>query len=188
LPKIIVTIPNDLEDRVRTFTHRRGDLSRIAVEAIERYVIELEKQRLKALKAAQKNIGEYYKERKFGNLVTARARFTLDGADVQLVVNDLMREQKTDDLVIQEERDARRDHEYLGEIAMEYRGKRAFYTLVKEKIDEIREWAAKELKENGANGNRVRMAFDPDESLRICAVCGYPAEEFNQCLQCGATC
>jgi len=82
MPKLIVSVPDDIEKRVRPFTRRRGDLSRLVTQALDRYVTELEKQRLKALKSTQKSVGEYYKERRFANLVKVEGRFTLDGADL----------------------------------------------------------------------------------------------------------
>jgi len=196
MPKLIVSVPDDIEKRVRPFTRRRGDLSRLVTQALDRYVTELEKQRLKALKSTQKSVGEYYKERRFANLVKVEGRFTLDGADLQLVIEDVARTQKLGGFLKEEEE---ADHKAGRAGAIEHgktvqevryvppeeRAERDFYAFLKEKIEDIREWALSELKENGVNVNRVRISFDPEEGLRLCTECGYPTKEFNECWNCG---
>ena len=196
MPKLIVSVPDDIENRLRPFTRRRGDLSRLVTQALDRYVTELEKQRLKALKSTQKSVGEYYKERRFANLVKVEGRFTLDGADLQLVIDDAMRTRKLDELL---EEEVKADHkagpfeaiehektvQEVRYVPPEERAERDFYALLKEKIEDIREWALSELKENGVNANRVRICFDPEEGLRLCTGCGYPTKEFNECWNCG---
>jgi len=199
MPKLIVSLPDDVEDRLRTFARKRGDLSKVVTEALNRYFSEYDKQRIKVLKSTQRSVGEYVKERWFGNLVKAEGRFTLDGADIRLVIDDSARDSKLDELLRMEEKvdrkggwlDAAEHGKTIQEVRFvhaEERAERQFYVLLKEKIDPVREWAIAELKENGVNIDRVRIRFDPEEGLRLCSNCGHPAKEFEECWNCGSLC
>jgi hypothetical protein len=193
MPKLIISVTDENEERLRAFTHKRGDLSRVVNDALSRHLAELEKQRLRKLSSAKNSIGEFYRERRFGRLLSVHGRFTLEGADLQVNIDDTQQQKIIQEIErgvdagyrknwppseIGEQGDVRRvDETELTE--------RSFYLSLKDRIEAVNEWAEKILGDNGIHGVEVRIRFDPDTGLKICERCKHPGKEFVRCWNCG---
>jgi hypothetical protein len=188
MPKLLVTLPTDVLERLREAAHKKGDISRFVTEAVRYRLALRDKEELKRLRDTKDKVVSLYDEKKFGRMVTARGHFSVDGADIQLSVDAAMRDEMLDKLQQQEIREARRDHRPVFELELDENAERRLCKRISEIRDRTFEWAESRLEQKHWDVDKIAIAFDPETNLRFCAACGFPAKEFNECLECGATC
>jgi len=188
MPKLLVSLPTDVSERLREVTHKKGDISRFVTEAVRYRLALRDKEELKKLRDMKEKVVSLYNEKKFGRMVTAQGHFSVDGADIQLSVDATMREEMLDKFQQQEKREARRDHRPVFELQLDENAERRLYKRIGDIRDRVFEWAENGLEQKHWDVDKIAIAFDPETNLRFCAACGFPAKEFNECLECGATC
>lgn len=188
MPKLIVTLPSDVEERLRLVAHKKGDISAFVTEAVRYRLAMYDKEQLKRLRAMKEKVVSFYDERKFERLVMARGHFTPDGADIQLSIDETRSDQLFDRLLEEKRRENDREHWFVGEDTLIEMAKRELHERIRYAKDKVSEWGNSELEQRHWNSDRVTITFDPETNLRLCPACQFPAEEFNPCLNCGSTC